>query len=177
MDFLEVYQCGSGQGINTAKSFIIPSARCFAAQKHLIRLTGFRQQQLPFTYLGCCLYKGRAKKEYYQPLISRMQRKFAGWKNRMLSAGGRLILIKHVLPAIPQYTFAVQEPPKTVLYQIRQIMARLFWGEVEKREKRHWRNWNALCHPTLQNGLGLQRLEDVLYAFGCKLWWRQRMSM
>ncbi|XP_027155431.1 uncharacterized protein LOC113755698 [Coffea eugenioides] len=156
MDFLEVYQRDSGQGINTDKSFYIPSARCSTAQKRLItRLTGFRQQQLPFTYLSCRLYKGRAKMEYYQPLINIMQRKFAGWKNRMLSVGGRLILIKHVLAVIPQYTFAVQEPPKTIIHQIRQIMARLFWGEAEGREKWHWKNWNALCHPTVHNGLGL----------------------
>ncbi|XP_071912372.1 uncharacterized protein [Coffea arabica] len=72
------------------------------------------------------------------------------------------------------FTFAVQEPPKTVLHQLKQLVARFFWGETEGREKCHWRNWNALCLPTEHNSLGFNKLEDVMLAFGCKLWWKLR---
>ena len=88
----------------------------------------------------------------------------------MLSVGGRLILIKHVLAAIPLYTFTVLEPPKSILCQLEKIMSSFFWGEVDERDKRHWTKWSNLCKPTQENGLGLCQLDDTAKAFECKLW-------
>ena len=177
MGFLELYQHGSGQRVNKDKSFYIVSPKCpLAAKRLLARRTGFQYRGLPFVYLGCKLVKGKRRMEHFQPLIDRIQAKLAGWKNRLLSPGGRLILIKHVLSSIPIYTLAVSELPRGVIKRIEKLMSTFLWGEVEGRDKRHWRKWQALCKPTQENGLGLRRLQDVQDAFGCKLWWKMRTS-
>nr|XP_027067853.1 uncharacterized protein LOC113693523 [Coffea arabica] len=177
MGFLELYQHGSGQRVNKDKSFYIVSPKCpLAAKRLLSRRTGFQYKGLPFVYLGCKLVKGKMRMEHFQPLIDRIQAKLVGWKNRLLSPGGRLILIKHVLSSIPIYTLAVSELPRGVIKRIEKLMSTFLWGEVEGRDKRHWRKWQALCKPTQENGLGLRRLQDVQDAFGCKLWWKMRTS-
>ena len=52
MNFLELYQRGSGQKINKEKSFFMMSSRCPTARKQLIaRWTRFQQKDLPFVYL------------------------------------------------------------------------------------------------------------------------------
>ena len=61
------------------------------------------------------LFKGKGKKEHFQQLVEKMRQKLAGWKNKLLSTGGQIILIKHVLAAIPLYAFIVLQPPKSVL--------------------------------------------------------------
>lgn len=38
---------------------------------------------------------------HFQYLVDAINKKLVGWKNKFLSPGGRLILIKHVLSAIP----------------------------------------------------------------------------
>ena len=110
--FLSLYQSGSGQRVNTHKSFFIASRRCGSGQiRRIQQLTGFRHSSFPFHYLGCNLYVGRRKKEYFQYLIDKFVAKLAGWKKKLLSQGGRLILIKHVLSAIPLHVVTVMDPP------------------------------------------------------------------
>ena len=53
----------------------------------------------------------------------------------MLSAGGCLVLIKHVLAAIPLHSYAILEPPKSVMRQIERLMSHFFWGEVDGHKK------------------------------------------
>ena len=58
--------------------------------------------------------------------LNKMQSKLAGWKSKMLSVGGRLILIKHVLAAIPLHSYVVLEPSKSVMHQIERLMSHFF---------------------------------------------------
>ena len=90
----------------------------------------------------------------------------------MFSTGDRLILIKHVLSTIPLHSFAILEPPKGILNQLEKIMSAFFWGEVDGLDKQH----SKLCKPTQESGLGLRQLHDILQAFGCKLWWKMRVT-
>ena len=73
MDFLELYQSGSGQKINKEKSFCVMSCKCPTARKRLIaRWTELQQKDLPFVYLGSKLFKGKGKKEHFQQIVDRM---------------------------------------------------------------------------------------------------------
>ncbi|XP_071933735.1 uncharacterized mitochondrial protein AtMg00310-like [Coffea arabica] len=92
----------------------------------------------------------------------------------MLTSGRHLMLIWHVLTAVPLHTFMILEPSKGVLSQIELFMSRFFWGEVDGCAKQHWRNWSALYFLPEQDGLGINELEDTVRAFGCKLWWKLR---
>lgn len=56
--------------------------------------TGF---QRPFTYLGVPISTGHVKKVYFNELVEKIRKRITGWKAKMLSAGGKKILIKHVL--------------------------------------------------------------------------------
>ncbi|XP_027167252.1 uncharacterized protein LOC113767379 [Coffea eugenioides] len=171
--FLTLYQNGAGQRINKQKSFFIASKRCGAGQiRQIQHLTGFRHGSFPFSYLGCNLYAGHRKKEYFHFLIEKFVAKLAGWQKKLLTQGGRLILIKHVLSAIPLHVLAVMDPPKAVIHSLERLMARFFWGQSEFGPKHHWCSWKNLCYPTAEDGLGLRCFEDIQGAFSCKLWWR-----
>lgn len=75
-------------------------------------LSGIHMGKLPFKYLGCYLYKGRRKLSYFQHLVDAVNNRLVGWKNKFLSPGGRLILIKHVLSTIPIHVMAALDLPK-----------------------------------------------------------------
>nr|XP_027077062.1 uncharacterized protein LOC113700825 [Coffea arabica] len=171
--FLTLYQEGAGQWINKQKSFFIASRRCSTGQiRHIQHLTGFKQGTFPFTYLGCNLFVGHRKKEYFQFLVDKFIAKLAAWQTKFLSPGGRLILIKHVLSAIPSQVLAVMDPPKGLLKCLEGLMVNFFWGQSELGPKHHWCSWRNLCYLVNENGLGVCSLEDILGAFSCKLWWR-----
>ena len=86
-------------------------------------LTGFVRGSLPFSYLGCTIYKGISKQVYFEDTILKIQKKVAGWKSKLLSPDGKLILIKHVLSSMPIHVLSVFDVPKVVLKRIQSIMA------------------------------------------------------
>lgn len=99
-----------------------------------------------------------------------MAARLAGWKGRLLSPGGRFILLKHVLASIPVCYFAAMEPPKSVIAQLETMFSRFLWGSEDASPRRTWRSYQRVAYPFAENGLGLRRLEDIIAAFSCKLW-------
>ncbi|KAL0393382.1 UNVERIFIED_CONTAM: Retrovirus-related Pol polyprotein from type-1 retrotransposable element R2 [Sesamum radiatum] len=105
-------------------------------------------------------------------LITRMRAKLLGWKQSMLSHGGRLALIKSTLCSMPLHLIQVLNPPKPILHCIEQIIAKFFWGTTDQHKKIHWTKWKKICQPVKEGGLGIRRMPDVVTAFTFKLWWR-----
>ena len=55
-------------------------------------------------YLGLPANVGMDKSNCFQFLIDRIITKISGWKEKLLSEGGKEILLKSVVQAIPTYT-------------------------------------------------------------------------
>lgn len=89
-----------------------------------------------------------------------------------LLLGGRLILIRHVLQALPIHTLAAMNPPLGILRELEGLFSKFFWSNSTDNPRKVWRNWNWLSFPIEENGIGVRKLEDVLLAFTCKLWWK-----
>ncbi|KAF5442125.1 hypothetical protein F2P56_037172 [Juglans regia] len=57
--------------------------------------TGFVEGKFPFTYLGVPIVDAKLKASHFGPLLEKIGKKVSGWKSRLLSQGGRLILLWH----------------------------------------------------------------------------------
>jgi hypothetical protein len=62
-------------------------------------------------YLGLPSYIGRSKAQVFADIKERVRRKLMGWKEKILLAGGREVLIKAVIQAIPTYTMSCFKLP------------------------------------------------------------------
>ena len=100
-------------------------------------ITGFDRGSMPFTYLGCTIFKGKSNQKYFEQLVLKIQNKVAGWKSKLLSPSGKLILIKHVLASIPIHVLSVFDVPQVVLRRIQSIMANFLWGGSGELKKKH----------------------------------------
>ncbi|CAI9102951.1 OLC1v1001353C1 [Oldenlandia corymbosa var. corymbosa] len=116
--------------------------------------------------------EGRRKVEFFQNLLEAFDAKISNWKNRFLTQGGKLVLIRHVLSALPLHTIATIEPPKIIVSELERKCQQFLWGENEDGNKRHWRAWTHLVAPIEENGLNIRSLGDVIKAFSLKLWWK-----
>ena len=63
-------------------------------------------------YLGLPAHVGADKSDCFKFLIERIVKKISGWKEKLLSAGGKEILLKIVIQAIPTYAMSVFKIPK-----------------------------------------------------------------
>ncbi|KAG2668267.1 hypothetical protein I3760_15G152100 [Carya illinoinensis] len=77
----------------------------------------------------------------FESLLQKVQKKFVGWKCRLLSFSGKLILLKHVLNSMPIHLMSVLSLP-----------------DVNKRK---WVSWRCICLLVEEGGLGIWDLLEV----------------
>ncbi|KAL0456462.1 UNVERIFIED_CONTAM: hypothetical protein Slati_0985400, partial [Sesamum latifolium] len=121
----------SGQKINHSKRAFIPGKKANLIAHRIKSITGLSMKNLPITYLGAPLYKGRKMKHLFAELIDKVCFKISGWKHVHISHGSRLQLIKSVLAAMPIYLMQVLDPPIRIIQKLEQLFARYFWGTTE----------------------------------------------
>lgn len=173
MDFLRKYEETSGQLINKNKSsFYVPTHATESLVQKIIDTTGFTRTKLPIKYLGVSIYAGRQKPAHFASILAKTVNKLQGWKTDLLSTGGRLILIQHVLTALPIYTMNAMPLPVTIVRAFHRLLANFFWGSYEGSPKRHWKSWNTIAQPKECGGLGVLNLNHMQIAFRTKMLWR-----
>lgn len=128
--FLKMYELESGQLVNASKScFIVSDKTPLSVSSSIASTTGFIQKQLPYNYLECTIFKGRKKRCYFEYLINFVQDRLAGWQCWFLSFGGRIVLIKSTLLAIPIFCMQALASPKSILAKIHQLCNDFLWGK------------------------------------------------
>ncbi|XP_042964017.1 uncharacterized protein LOC122298309 [Carya illinoinensis] len=173
MEVLNLYENWTGQVLNKNKSAILFSNKISNTRKSsILRMTGFSEGSFPFKYLGVPIVVGRLKVCDFGDLIGNFNKKIAGWKMKMLSTGGRVNLLRHVLSSMAIHLMAVLHVPNGVYRVLNRIMSSFFWGDVEGKGKRKWVAWKHICHPTEEGGLGIRDFEDVQRALHMKFAWR-----
>ncbi|XP_027178008.1 uncharacterized protein LOC113777167 [Coffea eugenioides] len=173
--FLWQYQTWSGQKVNVEKSSFTPASGMAMEQIQLVQsILGFRQLGLPFRYLGVSLVKGRLSCVTFDGLLAKVRQRLFHWSSKLLSRGGKIILIRHVLSSIPLHLLQVVQPPKAVTIALRRICNTFLWDHSTTEQRVHWAAWEKVCFPVGEGGLGFRSFEDMIKAFSCKLWWKLR---
>jgi len=125
---LRRYENSSGQLINLEKSaFYVHEKVNPRLIGSIKRLTNIKHGAFPFTYLGCPIFYGRNKISHNDSVIKKVGKRIQGWQGKMLSFGGRVVLISHVLQSIPIHLLSDLSPPKGVIRQIHMMLIRFFW--------------------------------------------------
>lgn len=133
-------------------------------------------QYFSIKYLGCPLITERKKICYYSDIVNKIINKIRGWQIKFLSTGGRDILIRNVLLALPVHLLAATNPPKGTINIIEKYIARFFWSGNDTGGKYHWTSWNKLCYPYNEGGANFRCLSDICHAFQIKQWWTLRTT-
>ena len=135
-NILQQYEDSSGQKINTDKSsiFFSPNTSQEAKDEILTNL-GPMQDTRHTRYLGLSSFIGRSKKQVFATLKERIGQKLAVWKGKLLSMGGKEILIKAVAQAIPTYTMGCFLLPQSLCDDIESMMRNFWWGQRQQENK------------------------------------------
>lgn len=159
---LDDFSLATGLTINFHKSTFVPMNVPPALAASMAASLGCTTSSFPQTYLGLPLSPNKLKVSDYQPLISTVDRYLSGWKARLLSVGGRLILVNAVLSSLPIYFMSSNLTPKTV----REILdarrrAFLWTGEDKCHGSQCLIAWEKVCKSKENGGLGVKKLEDL----------------
>ncbi|CAN1256031.1 Putative ribonuclease H protein At1g65750 [Linum perenne] len=138
----------------------------------LASIFGCQLESLPTTYLGLPLGSRAKTKEIWGPVIETFRNRLQGWKARLLSLGGRLVLLKSVLSNLPIYFLSILKAPSSVISKLEAIQNRFLWGGTDEIRKIHLVNWNMVKTPISRGGLGVLDLDLLNKALLGKWSWR-----
>eukprot|EP01018_Ginkgo_biloba_P023075 Gb_32325 [translate_table: standard] len=93
-------------------------------------------------------------------------------KSWWLSKGGRLILVKSILEAIPVYWLSLTLIPKGVLDKIRKLSFRFLWPGNREKEGIPLVKWQVVAAPKASGGWGIKNLHLFGKALAAKFVWR-----
>ncbi|XP_060216476.1 uncharacterized protein LOC132643959 [Lycium barbarum] len=138
MDTLQEYERISGQLINKRKSsFYMFNKVSNQLIQQVEIVTGFVRGQFPFTYLGCPITHVRKRKFDYTDILKKFKDKLQTWKGKMLSYGGKAVLITSVLQSIRINILSAIMPSKCVIKELHKIFAKIFWNNKKEGRSRH----------------------------------------
>jgi hypothetical protein len=126
---LDLYESASRQKLNRNKTFIFFSNNTKVETKQFItHLAGVSASTNFEKYLGRPVIVGISRVNAFGSIKGRIWERMNGWKENFLSQGGKEVLLKVVVQAIPTYTITVFQLPKTLCRDINSLMSKFWWG-------------------------------------------------
>ncbi|WVZ53559.1 hypothetical protein U9M48_004482, partial [Paspalum notatum var. saurae] len=136
-----VFEKLSGLKINFHKSEIFCVGQAKECENAYSEVFGCKSGSFPFRYLGLPMHYRKLRNSEWRHIEERFEKQLIGWKGKLLSVGGRLVLINSVLSSLPMFMLSFFAIPKG------------------HKKKYHLIKWDQIRQPKEQGGLGIIDLE------------------
>ena len=160
-NMMNIFSNFFGLQLNRAKSIFVGFGLTTDETSRYAKLLETLIGTLPVRYLGLPLADRRLRVQDWQPVLKKVEARLGGWRARMISRGGRLVLVKAVLSAIPTYFMSVFRMPSGVRHQLERTMRRFFWRGTDTTRGGALVAWSMVCRPVAHGRLGIRHLDHT----------------
>jgi hypothetical protein len=133
---LDKYCNASGQRINLDKSSIFFSKGCPEGRRTSVKnILNVANETLNEKYLGMPSDVGRSTNGAFKFLKDRIWKRIQGWLEQLLASGGKEVLIKLVVQAIPMFCMSCFKLPRGLCLAINAMIHSFWWGSKDGNRK------------------------------------------
>jgi hypothetical protein len=123
----------SGLKINFHKNELFCYGEAKEMEDQYTDLFGCGLGKYPFIYLGIPMHHKRISNADWKIIKEKFEKKLSLWKGKLLSYGGRLVLINSVLSSLAMLMISFYEVPKCLLRKLDFYRSRFFYKEMTIR--------------------------------------------
>ncbi|CAM6082402.1 unnamed protein product [Calypogeia fissa] len=166
-DALALYELATGARLNLGKTTIISLAMSSIPPWLLASGGHISREGEVHKYLGAPIGWNLHPSSLHNFCLDHIGERLATWSSQMLSFTGRVLLIKHVLQAIPIYHAMLLSAPLSVCTKIARLCKDFLWGfNKDGGRKLPLVAWEKLALPKIHGGLGFK---DIFHHSGALL--------
>jgi hypothetical protein len=103
-----------------------------------VDLFGCKEGELPFRFLGISMNHCNLSNKDWSIVEERFQKRLSSWKGKVLSSGGRLVLINSVLSSLSMFMMSFFRIPKGVWKSLTIIGPDSFGNVMSTRRNIDW---------------------------------------
>jgi hypothetical protein len=149
----------SGLKMNFHKSELFCYGSLKEFEEEYSQIFGCGTVSFPFRYLGIPLHHRKLRNSDWKEVEERFQKKLSSCKGKMLSTGGRVVLINSIVGSLSIFTLSFFEVPRKILKKLDYYRSRFFWQSGGHKKEYRLTRWDVICAPKDQGGLGILDLD------------------
>ena len=138
-ELLDTFCNATSMEINEAKSSFLYNDVDETIRSKILSRFPYKMEPLTngFKYPGFYLKPLGYSSNDWRWFIKKFEKKLSNWTYRLLSLGGRLILVNFVLIGMVVYWLSLARMPNTILTYIRCYIFNFMWGNTAGNHKHH----------------------------------------
>lgn len=163
MKIINDYGKASGQQLNISKSSILFGNKVPAEIKTSIKQAlGISNEGGMGTYLGLPEKICGSKKQAFAYIQDRLNTRVTSWSAKLLSKGGKEVLLKLVAQALPTYIMSCFLLPQDIIKKLTSSISCFWWSSKQNNRGLHWIAWDKICLPHEEGGLDSETLRTLI---------------